>query len=190
MALPAMFAVPFFLLVSQCVTCRISPASSHPIASSAPALKKREHISLSDILATLLTGHLSAVVITMMPAGFQTMQDALLLCESEVCSCTQRKASGARLRKELDGMQGQHAIQSGDRTIIATSSSLDSAELTAGGRSSSWLVARPELKELRQCMLGYCQRAAVDEDMQDTRARCCKHTIASSSAEWHFSHVT
>ena len=74
----------------------------------------------------------------MMPAGFQTMQDALLLCESEVCSCTQslhkNRASGARLRKELDGMQGQHAIQSGDRTIIATSSSLDSAELTAGGR--------------------------------------------------------
>ena len=73
-------------------------------------------------------------------------------------------------------MQGQHAIQSGDRTIIATSSSLDSAELTAGGRNSSWLAARPELKELRQCMLGYWRRAAVDEDTQDTRARCCKHT--------------
>ena len=39
--------------------------------------------------------------------------------------------------------------------LIATSKALDYTELTADGRASSWLNARPELTELKQSVLCY-----------------------------------
>ena len=55
--------------------------------------------------------------------------------------------------------QGQRAVQSGTRELIATSRTLDYSELTATGRASSWLAERPELKELEQSMKAYLQQA-------------------------------
>lgn len=83
-------------------------------------------------------------------------------------------------------MQGQRAIQSGERVLIATSSALDFTELTANGRASSWLMARPELKELKQSVLGYWRRALAVEElphMQNTRARSSMLAIAASPAQ-------